>query len=143
MSEAKKAVIRYAGDEMFIGVSPGGHAQILDANGERNNAATPLELLMLAVGSCTAVDVISILAKQRQKVSDYRVEVTTERAADLPRYVTKFMVHHIVYGCGISSDAVARAVELSDSKYCSVAATVKPKAEVITSFEIIEDKEKT
>jgi putative redox protein len=137
MSEYK-ATIQYGGDEFFIGTSPSGHAQVIDGKGERKAAPTPVELLMLAVGACTAVDVISILAKKRQSVADYKVEVTGERREDHPRAFTKIHVHHIVYGRDVSRQAVARAIELSDEKYCSVAATVRPAAEVTTSFEIIE-----
>jgi putative redox protein len=133
-----KATIQYAGDEFFIGTSPSGHAQIIDAKGERKSAATPMELLLIAVGSCTAVDVISILQKKRQIVTDYRVEVTGERRDDHPRSFTKIYIHHIVYGRNVSEQAVARAIQLSDEKYCSVAATIRPTAQIETSFEIVE-----
>ena len=133
-----KATIKYAGDEFFIGITPGGHSQIIDTNGERKSAATPMEMLLIAVGACTAVDVVSILQKKRQDVTDYKVEVTGERREELPRAFVKFHVHHIVYGRNISEQAVARAIELSDTKYCSVAATVRPTAEIVTSFEIVE-----
>jgi putative redox protein len=133
-----KATIQYAGDEFFIGTSPSGHAQIIDAKGERKSAPTPLEMLLVSVGACTAADVVSILEKKRQKVTDYRVEVTGERREEMPRAFVKFHIHHIVYGRNISERAVAQAIELSDTKYCSVAATVRPTAEITTSFEIVE-----
>lgn len=133
-----KATIKHAGDDFFIGTSPGGHAQIIDTKGERNASPTPLEMLLVSVGACTAVDVISILEKKRQIVTDYKVEVTGERREEMPRAFIKFHIHHIVYGRNISERAVAQAIELSDTKYCSVAATVRPTAEITTSFEIIE-----
>jgi putative redox protein len=133
-----KATIKYAGDEFFIGTSPSGHAQAIDTKGDRKAAPTPMEMLLVAVGACTAVDVISILEKKRQVVIDYRVEVTGERRDEHPRAYTKIRVHHIVYGRNVSEQAVAQAIELSDTKYCSVAATVRPTAEIQTSFEIIE-----
>lgn len=133
-----KATIQYAGNEFFIGTSPSGHAQAIDSKGDRKAAPTPMEMLLVAVGACTAVDVVSILEKKRQIVTDYRVEVTGERRDEHPRAFTKIYVHHIVYGRNVSEQAVARAVELSDTKYCSVAATVRPTAEIQTSFEIIE-----
>lgn len=138
MNENAKAVIRYAANEMMIGISPSGHAQVLDANRERNAAASPLELLMIALGSCTMVDVIEILQKKRQNVIDYRIEVSGERREDFPRALTKLFVKHFVSGHSISHQAVAQAVKLSDEKYCSVAATIRPGAEIVTSFEIIE-----
>lgn len=133
-----KATIKYAGDEFFIGTSPSGHAQTIDTKGDRKSAPSPMEMLLVAVGACTAVDVVSILEKKRQIVTDYKVEVTGERRDEHPRSFSKINVHHIVYGRDISEQAVARAIELSDTKYCSVAATVRPTAEITTSFEIIE-----
>ena len=133
-----KAMIRYAGDGMLIGVSPGGHAQAIDTNSERNAAATPLQLLLIALGGCTAVDVIEILHKKRQNVTDYRVEVWGEQRENFPRSFAKIYVHHLVTGYSITSEAVSQAVKLSDQKYCSVAATIRPGAEIIASYEIIE-----
>jgi len=136
-----KATIKHAGDEFFIGTGPSGNAQIIDAKGERKSAPSPLEMLLISVGACTAVDVVSILEKKRQKVTDYKVEVTGERREEMPRAFVKFHIHHIVYGRNISERAVARAIALSDTKYCSVAATVRPTAEITTSFEIVEVSE--
>jgi putative redox protein len=132
------ATVRYAGDEFFIGTPPSGHAQVIDTKGDRKAAPTPVEMLLVAVAGCTAADVISILLKKRQDVTDYRVEITGERADDHPRKFLKFHVHHIVHGRSVSDKALADAVELSDTKYCSVAATVRPTAEITTSYEIID-----
>ena len=95
-------------------------------------------MLLVAVAGCTAADVISILLKKRQDVTDYNVEIEGTRADDHPRKFTKFHVHHIVHGRGVSAKAVADAIELSDKKYCSVAATVRPTAEITTSYEIVD-----
>ncbi|HJR08515.1 MAG TPA: OsmC family protein [Pyrinomonadaceae bacterium] len=140
-SEDAKATIHYAGDDLFVAITPSGHAQTLDTRHERSAAATPVELLLLALGSCTAVDVISILKKKREHVTDYRVEVRGERRAEHPRKYTRFEVRHILRGRGISEKAVAQAIELSETKYCSVAATLSPAAEIVSSFEIQEDAE--
>jgi putative redox protein len=134
-----KATIYLAGDDLFVGVSPSGHAQVLDTNHERSSAATPVELLLIALGSCTAVDVISILRKKREHVTDYRVEVRGERRAEHPRSFTRMEVRHILRGRKVSEKAVAQAIELSEMKYCSVAATLRPAVEIISSYEIIED----
>ena len=134
-----KATIYFAGEELFVGVSPSGHAQAIDTDHERASAATPMELLLIALGSCTAVDVISILRKKRERVTDYRVEVRGQRRAEHPRAFTRMEVRHIVRGYGISEKAVAQAIELSVTKYCSVAATLRPTVEIISSHEIIED----
>lgn len=133
-----KTTIHSAKDDFFIGTSPSGHAITIDTKGDRHAAPSPMELLLLAVGGCTAVDVVSILEKKRQVVTDYKIEVTAERRDEHPRSFKKINVHHIVYGRNVSEQAVASAIELSDEKYCSVAATVRPTSEIITSFEIIE-----
>lgn len=137
--DTKKAIIHFAGDELFIGTSPSGHAQTIETNSKRNSAATPMELLLVALGSCTGVDVISILKKKRQHVTDYRIEVSGERRADFPRSFTRMQVKHIVRGRGVSKQAVERAIELSETKYCSVAATLRSGVEIVTSYEVIED----
>lgn len=134
-----KAIVHYAGNELFVGISPGGHAQVLETNHERASAATPMELLLIALGSCTAVDVVSILRKKRERLTDYRVEVRGERRAEHPRSYTRFEVRHILRGHKLSEKAVAQAIELSETKYCSVAATLRPAAEIVTSFEIIDE----
>lgn len=132
------ASVLYAGDELFIGTSPSGHAQVIDTNGDRKIAPTPMEMLLVSVAGCTAADVISILTKKRQEVTMYRVDISGERAEDHPRKFVKFHINHIVHGRGVSAKAVADAIELSETKYCSVAATVQPTAEITTAFEIVE-----
>jgi putative redox protein len=134
-----KATIHFAGDEFFVGVTPSGHAQTIETNSARANAATPMELLLIALGSCTGVDVISILKKKRQHVTGYSIEVSGKRREDFPRSYTRLDVKHIVRGRGVSELALASAIELSDKKYCSVAATLRGSAEIVTSYEIVEE----
>jgi putative redox protein len=136
-----KAIIHFAGDDFFIGVSPSGHAQAIETDSARSSAATPMELLLLALGSCTGVDVISILKKKRQQVTDYRIEVSGERREEYPKSYTRLHVKHIVRGHGVTEQAVASAIELSETKYCSVAATLRGSAEIVTSYEIVEEDE--
>lgn len=136
-----KATVSYAADGFFIGVPPSGHAQVMDSKGDRKAAATPLELLLVGVAACTAFDVQSILEKKRQAVSTYRVEIQGTRADEHPRKFVSFHIHHIVHGRNISRKAVEDAIELSDTKYCSVAATVRPTATITTSYEVIEENE--
>lgn len=133
-----KANVRYAGDGYFVGTTPSGYPQLMDSKGDRHSAPSPLELLLVSVAACTSFDVQSILEKKRQDVTAYNVEITGERKDDHPRAFIKFHIHHIVQGRSVSEKAVADAIELSDTKYCSVAATVRPTAEITTSFEIIE-----
>jgi len=131
-----KATVAYAGDEMFIATPPSGHAQVFDVKGDRQAATTPLEALLIAVAGCTAADVISIMLKKRQNVTAYRVEIEGTRADEHPRKFIHFEINHIVYGNNISEKALADAIELSETKYCSVAATVRPTAEVVSRYEI-------
>ena len=137
-SEDPKAVIQLAGSDLFVGFTPSNHAVVIDTDGNRRSAASPMELLLLALGSCTGVDVVSILRKKRLIVTAYRVEVRGQRRADHPRSYKRMEVHHIVTGRSISERSVAQAIELSEQKYCSVAATLRPTTEIVSSFEIIE-----
>jgi putative redox protein len=135
-----RAVIHSAGDGLFIGITSSGHAQVIETDKERASAATPMEMLLLALGGCTAVDVVSILKKKREQVTSYRVEVSGTRRDEHPRAYTRMEVRHIVSGRGVSERAVAQAVELSETKYCSVAATLRPGVEIVTTYEIIEEE---
>ncbi|MDQ3666931.1 MAG: OsmC family protein [Acidobacteriota bacterium] len=133
-----KAIVHFAGNDFFVAITPSKHALTLDTDHTRGAAPSPMELLLIALGSCTAVDVIGILKKKRVDVKDYRVEVRGERRDDHPRSFSMMEVHHIVTGRNISEKSVAQAIELSQAKYCSVAATLRPTAEIFSSFEIIE-----
>src|SRR5690242_17722534 len=139
MSANGKAIVRFVADDLFVGTTPAGHALVLDTNSQHSSAASPVELLLVALGACTATDVASILKKKRQHVTSYTVEVSGERRDDYPRRFTSMNVHHIFTGRSISPAAVAHAIELSDTKYCSVAATLRPQVEIQSSFEIIEE----
>jgi len=143
MSTGGKAIVRFVADDLFVGTTPGGRAIVLDTNSQRSSAPSPVELLLVALGSCTATDVASILKKKRQHVTSYTVEVTGERRDDYPRSYTAMNVHHVVTGRAISQKAVAQAIELSETKYCSVAATLRPQVEIHSTFEIIEEPRPT
>ena len=137
-AEEPKAVVELVGDDLFRGRTPSGHVVVIDTDRERNSAPSPIELLLVALGSCTGVDVVSILKKKREEVTAYRVEVRGQRRAEHPRSYKRMEVHHIVTGRNISKRSVAQAIELSEQKYCSVAATFRPTAEIVSSFAIIE-----
>jgi putative redox protein len=138
-----EATVEYAGNGFYVAVTPSGHALTIESNGERNASTGPLELLMVALASCTGVDVVSILEKKRQKVTKYKVEVRGERREEHPRSFRRLEVKHIVTGHRVDPEAVRRAIELSTDKYCSVAATLRPTAEIVSSFEVIEESEAT
>ncbi len=102
------ATVQYAGNDYFVAVPPSGHAITLDINGERSNASGPLELLLVALGGCTGADVISVLHKKRQQVTDYRIEIRGERREEHPRGFKRMEVSHIVTGYAISEEAWPR-----------------------------------
>src|SRR4029079_17049427 len=105
-----KATVRFVTDDLFLGTTPSGHALALDTDSKRSSAPSPVELLLVALGSCTATDVASILAKKRQHVTSYTVEVTGERRDEYPRSYTSMKVHHILTGRSLSAKAVAQAI---------------------------------
>jgi putative redox protein len=133
-----KAIVQMKGDDLFAVTTPSGHTLTIDTDSARHSAPSPMELLLVALGSCTGVDVVSILRKKRQQVTDYRVEVRGQRRDEHPRSYKRMQVHHIVTGRNISERALAQAISLSEEKYCSVAATLRPTAEIVSTFEIIE-----
>ena len=137
-AEEPKAAVDLVGDDLFAARTPSGHVLAIDTDRERNSAPSPIELLLVALGSCTGVDVVSILKKKREDVTAYRIEVRGQRRAEHPRSYQRIELHHIVTGRNLSDRAVAQAIELSDEKYCSVAATLRPAAEIVSSYEIIE-----
>ena len=143
MATEGKAIVRFVADDLFVGITPGGRAIVLDTDSQRGSGPSPVELLLVALGSCTATDVATILKKKRQHVITYRVEVSGERRSEYPRSYTSMKVHHVVIGRNISPNAVAHAIELSETKYCSVAATLRPQVEIQSTFEIIEEPHET
>ncbi|MEP6570428.1 MAG: OsmC family protein [Acidobacteriota bacterium] len=137
-AEETKAVVNLVEGDLFEGCTPSGHMVAIDTDRERNSAPSPMELLLVALGSCTGVDVVSILKKKREDVTAYRVEVRGHRREQHPRSYKRMEVHHIIRGHNVSARSVAQAIELSEQKYCSVAATLTPAAEIVSSYEIIE-----
>jgi putative redox protein len=100
-------------------------------------------LVLLAVGTCSAIYVVAILQKKRQKISSYEIEISGELREEHPKSFSKIHVHHILRGENLSAKDVEQAIELSDKKHCSVAATLRPTATITTSFEILQDTEAT
>jgi putative redox protein len=139
MNTSTKALVRFAGEDLFIGITPSGHAVTMDTDHERSAAPSPVELLLVALGSCTGIDVVGILKKKRIEVTDYRIEVSGERRDEHPRSYKSMNVHHIVTGKNVTPSAVEQAIQLSETKYCSVAATLRPTVEIHSSYEIIEE----
>lgn len=136
-----KARVKWVEQATFIGESASGHAVVMDGppdHGGRNLGVRPMEMLLLGMGGCTNFDVVSILKKSRQPVTDCVAEITAERAEKDPKVFTKIHVHFIVTGRGLSEKQVARAVELSAEKYCSASIMLGKSAEITHDYEIVE-----
>ncbi len=136
-----KARIKWVEDVMFVGESGSGHSLVIDGPpeyGGRNLGIRPMELLLQGLGGCTAFDVMLILKKSRQTVTDCVVEVEAERAETEPKVFTKIHVHFIVSGDGLKENVVKRAVQLSAEKYCSASIMLGKSAEITHDFEIRE-----
>lgn len=132
-----KATVKWVGDETFLGRSETGHNVVFDGNSANSAAPTPMEMVLMSAGACSSVDVVSILEKSRQKITDCQVVLTGERADTVPKVFTKIHLHFEVTGFDVSEKHVERAVNLSADKYCSVALMLAKGVEVTHSFEVI------
>ena len=136
-----KAVIKWVDGVSFVGESESGHAVVIDGPpdaGGRNIGMRPMEMVLVGMGGCTAFDVVSILQKARQPISDCQVELTAERAEEIPMVFTRIHVHFVVSGHGLKPAQVERAVKLSAEKYCSASIMLGKTAVITHDFEIID-----
>ena len=130
------ATVKWIGEQKFAATSPSNHAMVIDADRTTNAAPGPMELLLMALASCTAVDVVSILAKKRQKLGLLEVVCSGERASTPPTVWTKLELVYRVRGV-VDEAAVKHAIELSEEKYCSVAAMLRKTATITWRYEIL------
>jgi len=128
------ATVQWIGKQQFVAVSPSGHAIALDS--DHLTAPTPMELLLMALGACTATDIVIILEKKRQKLQALEVICSGERAPDPPRVYTKLEILFRLRG-QLDEAAVTRAIQLSEEKYCSVSAILKKTADLTWRHEIL------
>jgi len=141
-----QATVTLVDGMQFVVETGSGHSFILDSVpdvGGRDTGPRPFELLAAGVAGCTAMDVISILRKMQQKVTDFKVHVSGEQATEHPK---KFVTIHIEYtlvGYDLAEDRVARAIELSETKYCPAMASLRPGAPITSSFTILEANDET
>jgi len=129
-----QAQVSWQHDLNFVGTTESGHTLVLDGNGQ---SLSPMEAVLLSVGACSSIDVVDILKKSRQTVSACDCKLQAERAENPPRYFTKIHAHYVVTGEGLSDKHVARAVQLSAEKYCSVILMLKDTVAITTSYEIV------
>jgi len=140
----KEAKVTWVNGMQFVGEGGASkHGIVLDASadaGGRGTGVRPMELLLVALGGCTAMDVISILRKKRQKVTGLEINLKGEEATDWPRRYQTIHLEYVVRGRGLDPQAVARSIELSDTKYCSVSASLRPGVQITNSYRIVEEE---
>ncbi len=137
-----KARVKWVEQVSFLGETESNHAVLMDgspAAGGRNLGPRPMEMLLLGTGGCTSFDVISILKKSRQKVTDCYVELQAERADTDPKVFTKIHMHFVVTGKGIKPEVVEKAIKLSAEKYCSASIMLGQTAAITHDFDVVED----
>ena len=140
-TETRVARLSYAGGEAFVAESESGHAIVTSFAHDKVTAPTPMELLLISLGGCSGADVVSILEKKRQRVTAYEIEVRGERRNEHPRIYTNIEVVHKVRGHSVDEKAVAHAIELSETKYCSVSAMLGAAAKITMRYEIENEEE--
>lgn len=136
-----KVDVSWAGGMAFEAETDSDHVVMMDAGeavGGMNRGARPMELLLMGLGGCTSIDVMMMLNKSKQDVTDCKVEIEGERAHDIPAVFTKIHVHFIVSGRNIKANRVERAIKLSADKYCSASVMLGKTAEITHDYEIVE-----
>ena len=128
--------VKWIGKQKFVATSPSGHAMTIDSDRDSNQAPGPMELLLLALGACTATDVVIILDKKRQKLESLEVICSGERAAEPPTVWTKLEMLYRLRG-QLDDAAVKHAIQLSEDKYCSVAAMLRKTATLSWRYEVL------
>ena len=138
-----KATVKWLDHMSFVGEAGSGHSLVMDGppeSGGRNLGVRPMEMVLLGLGGCTAFDMVLILQRQRQAISDCQVEIEAERATKVPKVFTKIHVHYIVKGKSLDAKKVERAVNMTAEKYCSVSIMLSASVELSHDFEIIEEQ---
>lgn len=137
-----KASIQWKEQVSFLGQTESGHSVLMDGppeGGGRNLGPRPMELVLLGTGGCTTYDVIHILRKSRQQITDCKVQIEADRAAEDPKVFTRIHFHFIVSGKDLKPEQVERAIHLSAEKYCSASIMLGKMAKITHDFEIIQE----
>lgn len=138
-----KARVKWVENVAFLGETESNHAVLMDgapAAGGRNLGPRPMELLLLGAGGCTSFDVITILKKSRQAVTNCYVELEAERAETDPKVFTKIHMHFVVTGKNLKPEVIEKAIKLSADKYCSASIMLGATAAVTHDFEVIQEQ---
>jgi putative redox protein len=135
-----QAIVKWAGKGEFIGTDSTKHSVVMSTQDEDNaTGMTPSELILVALGGCSGVDVVSILKKRRQEITGLEIELVGEQDPTPPWTYRRINVHYTIRGSGLKENAVERAIKLSEKKYCSVGVTLSGVAEITSSFEILNE----
>jgi putative redox protein len=132
--------LKWAGNAAFVGKASSGHTVVMDGpaeGGGRNLGPRPMEMLILGMGACSTYDVVSILKKSRQEITDCEIKITSQRANSDPKVFTDIQLHFIVSGKDLKEKQVERAIKLSAEKYCSASIMLGKTANITHNFEII------
>jgi len=132
------ASVKWVSGKQFIGVDSTKHSVVLSTPDE-GTGIKPSDLLLIALASCTAVDVVEILEKKRMALTSLELSVTGEQDEDPPWTYRKMTILYSIKGEGLNEKAIEQAIQLSEEKYCSVAATIRATCQVETKFEILSD----
>ena len=143
MANTKEARIVWQQDMVFKGDDGDGHTIILDAEPQHGGTIggfSPMELLLMGLGGCTIMDVMSIMRKKKQDLTGLEIHVTGYRAGEHPKVYERIELEFVARGRNISEKALARSIELSETKYCSASAMLGKTAEIVTTYRIIEEE---
>ena len=135
--------MQWAGGLKFEGDSVFGHKMVTDGGRQAGGTEAgfkPTELLLYGIAGCTGIDIVRILEKQRQKLKSFEIQVTAHQNEEYPRPFHTFEIKYIAKGEDLSEQKLAKAIELSESKYCVISQTLQSEAKVTSSFEITEEK---
>lgn len=135
------AKLTWKNELAFTGIAKTNVPIPIDASIEHGGAgegASPMEMMLMGLGGCTAMDVISILQKKRQDVTNFEILLHADRAQEHPKVFTAVTIEYVITGHGIEDAAVARAIELSETKYCSGIAMMRKAVDIKTSYKVVE-----
>ncbi len=135
-----KARIKWLENACLIGKADSGHGIVIDGAAEiggRNLGVRPMEMILMGLGGCSAMDVLSILKKQRQALTDCVIEIEAQRRDELPKVFTQIHLHFIITGHDLKENYVKRAVDLATEKYCSVSAMLETTVKITHDYEIV------
>lgn len=139
--DKKTAYIKRVKGNTFVGKSGSNFWLPMDSPKDMGGSEagfSPKELLLLGLGGCTSIDVINILQKKRAGLTDYEVNITAELAEEIPRVYTKIHLEFIFYGSSLNEKDIDQAIQLSQSKYCSVTKMLEKAVDISYSYKIIE-----